>query len=150
MISTIHKCTQCGYLTNVKGNLKRHCVTKHSQVINRAILTDENTTLFTENVASSGENVASGGENVANNHQCINCKKNFKRLRNLNYHLEICTGTDNSLECHICHKIFTDSGNKSRHIKICQSKALVPINNNNTVNNNINNTIILNFNNNTL
>ena len=157
MISTIHKCTQCGYLTNVKGNLKRHCVTKHSQVINRAILSNENTTLFTENVASSGENVASsgenvasGGENVANNHQCINCKKIFKRLRNLNYHLEICTGTDNSLECHICNKVFNLRSTKSRHIKSCQTKAIIPINNTVNIPTNDNTNIGVNGNNNTI
>jgi hypothetical protein len=146
-------------MTNIKSNLKRHCVTKHSQVIKPAILIGENVANFTENTTLNYENTTLTNENttltnenttfdnenatfqnsiLSNELQCNNCNKIFKNKQNLKYHLNICKGKVNRLECHICHQYFASSASKSRHIKSCQTKAMVPINTVNTPTTNYN------------
>ena len=114
------------------------------------VIVDPNTVIVDPNTVINDPNVNILSQTETNKNICIKCNKTLSSKSSLKKHSLICKGVINSLECHICHKIFTDSGNKSRHIKICESKALVPINNSNTVNNNINiNSINNNINNNT-
>jgi hypothetical protein len=98
--------------------------------------------------------------------QCEKCTKVLSNKRNLKYHMNVCKGVKNSLECHICHRIFNSHSAKSFHLKTCSIRSLVTstqtttppsptttpqtINNtyiignqNNTVNNTINNNITI-------
>jgi hypothetical protein len=113
------------------------------------VIADPNTVIADPNTVIADPNTVIISQTECNKNICIKCNKTLSSKTSLKKHSLICKGIINSLECHICHKIFTDSGNKSRHIKICQSKALVPIDNN-TINNNINiNNINNNINNST-
>jgi hypothetical protein len=92
--------------------------------------------------------------------QCDKCNKTLSNKRNLQYHVNICKGISNALECYICHKVFNNYSAKSKHLKTCSNKLAIKeqnalsqqvinnttINGNQTINNNNNTNTINNTN----
>ena len=149
----IHKCPKCNYLTELKANMTRHCISKHPEIIINTLNVNKPVEIVENNIT----NVEKNGANVEL-FNCTKCSKNYKNKRYLTTHIINCKGIKNSLECHICHKIFNTRSAKSKHISVCTSKALIARDSNDTIagttinNNTLNNsgTITTNSNNNTV
>jgi len=115
----------------LKANLTRHCIRIHALYENDGIENGENFAIVEgnianmgENFAKSGENFAKSGENIASkttSFQCEKCTKVLANNKSLKYHINICKGVKNPLECHVCHKHFNTSSAKSKHLKKCIS-----------------------------
>ena len=144
----IHKCPKCNYLTTLKSNLTRHIVRKHPDEVKCEGSNDENNKETCENPKEHCEKVQ---ELSSLSFQCEKCTKNLSNARNLKYHIGICKGVKNSLECYNCHKLFNSHSAKSYHLKSCTERALITvpqpsspqalptsITNNNTTNNTTN------------
>jgi len=113
-------------MTTLKANLTRHCVRKHCIYENPEDINDKNEVSTDKekdtNDKKPGENV-----NIEENNdkieltpfQCKICSKTLKNDRNLKYHVNICKGVLNSLECYHCHRVFNSHSAKSYHIKSC-------------------------------
>ena len=152
MTCEIHKCFYCNYNSNRLYNFKRHMMTKHKEIDDNKIMSN-NLNTVNDNLNTVNDNL-----NTINDKKCSKCSKILSSKQNLNNHLIICKGVLNPLECHICHKILANSSSKSKHLKICKekSKQLIQINDNNNqirelqtlnINNNSNNIINNNSNN---
>jgi len=158
----LHKCTQCSYITDIKCNLKRHCIRKHESSENDKKSPDST------NIKEKCENPNITCENLLSPFQCEKCTKVLSNKRNLKYHMNVCKGVKNSLECHICHRLFNSHSAKSFHLKTCSTRSIVNLtlpsqtlppspttapqtinntyisgNQNNTINNTINNNITI-------
>ena len=108
----IHSCLSCGYSTNIKCNMKRHCISLHGEEYDSNIM-----------IGAKMENIGAKMEN--NVLQCKKCNKILTQKRYLIKHQSTCTGVTNSLECYICHKIFETISAKCKHIKKCKERALI-------------------------
>ena len=175
----IFKCNKCIYITNIKCNLKRHCVRKHNCEYNdeepeaqKVATEQQNVNMEAQNVSIEAQNVSMEAQNVSiedqnidtypttissGNVSCIKCNKILSSQKNLNRHLKTCKGVTDKLECHLCHKFFATSSTKSRHLKKCVNVTPQIIDNSQHVsivnnNNNITNNTVnnnINTNNNT-
>lgn len=151
----MHKCPNCNYLTTLKSNLTRHIVRKHPDEHKCGTSDDENLKETCENPKENCEKIQ---EASFTSFQCDKCTKVLSNARNLKYHVGICKGVKNSLECYNCHKLFNSHSAKSYHLKTCTVQTLITLsesqqqpssitNNNNTTNisgdqnNTVNNTV---------
>ena len=135
----IHKCSKCNYLTDIKCNLKRHCIRIHNEDKYPVLQKGSNIAQKGSNIAKNGSNIAKMGSNIANlgeniassnshppyHNQCEKCNKQLSCKKTLISHLKICKGVKNSLECHVCHNIFANPSAKSRHLKVCTERSLI-------------------------
>ena len=159
----IHKCPKCNYLTELKANLKRHCMRIHPEVTCNYETVGANVEQKHTNVENIGAFVEFFDTNVEKSAEivelfnCTKCGKNYKNKRYLSTHSINCKGVKNSLECHICHKVFNTRSAKSKHLIVCTSKALIAhdsadtiggttinnntLNNSGTITSNSNNTV---------
>jgi hypothetical protein len=159
---TIFKCPSCNYLSDRISNIKRHRIQKHNFIENTI---NENLDQISDDLNQNSENPNQNeqncnilSENVDINttpFKCDKCNKTLSNKRNLQYHVNICKGISNALECYICHKVFNNYSAKSKHLKTCSNKLAIKeqntlsqqvinnttINGNQTINNNNTNTI---------
>lgn len=162
----IHRCPLCDYITEIKCNMKRHCIRKHNyeyeknninskKMDEKTILEGQKTVIMAEKTTLEEENTILDGENTIIKYKCNKCYKILSSNKSLNIHSKTCKGIKNPLECHICHKVFANSGSKSKHLKKCKENSLQIanshnttqiINNNNNITNNYNYGTINNIN----
>lgn len=163
----IFKCNKCIYITNIKCNLKRHCVRKHNCEYNEEEPEAQNVSIEQQNVnietpkvaektlkvAKETPKVAEETPNVATNEilitpnensfQCNKCLATFTRNWSLKRHEKNCNGNKNI--CELCNQILKDKNIRYKHKQTCNGNTTI----NNITNNNITNNTINNNNNNT-
>ena len=158
----LFKCLECEYITNLKTNLKRHCIRKHESAEK---MDEENVLKVDADVLKVDANVRKVDADVRKvdaeipkvddiplltengKIKCTQCNKMLASKITFSRHIKICKGLLNPLECNICHNIFSSKSSKSHHMKLCKNNTPAVIDqsqtaeiiNNNTTNNNITN-----------
>ena len=120
-------------MTTLKSNLTRHGVRKHCIYENLGMINDQNIDQNSQNTSFDGQNIHQKSQEINlcdknveikpliknTSVQCDKCSKTLTNSRNLKYHMNICKGVLNSLECYNCHRVFNSYSAKSYHLKTC-------------------------------
>ena len=117
-------CIDCNYTSNRKLNLQSHTERKHFRELKEEEKINKNTVINNKNTVINNKNTVINNKNtvINNKFNCSKCEKTLKTKQGLNYHINICKGVLNPLECHYCHKVLYDSSSKAKHIKTCKAK----------------------------
>lgn len=156
------RCNCCDYKTNRPYNLKRHIVSKHTQIPEqqKESLPQQEYSLPQQkaSLVRQEDSLVQQEDSLVSNdcHPCDKCSKTFAKQWILARHAKTCKGMIERLVCDYCRKSFLCSSSKYRHHKICKvriekdSKALTLSTNANaaananvasTINNNTTNNI---------
>lgn len=117
----IYRCKQCIYSTDIKCNIKRHCLSKHNSIFTDAIKPVEHIEIIQHPepvVIVEDPEIVEDAESITQ-YKCNKCDKILKARRYLISHEKICKGVKNILECHICHKICNTRSAKCKHLINC-------------------------------